>query len=87
MSEIYRLTDRLSKLVDFSCDHLDEFSLTEIRDELAELIEQETFWINNENIPRYHYDLKKFVSWLEGYSQEISGHNYADWNSSRDDNF
>ena len=78
MSEIHELTHKLSKLVDFSCDNLDELTLTQIRDELAKLIERESFWIKNENIPRFHYDLREFVSWLEGYSQEISGHNYSD---------
>tara|TARA_R110000824_G_scaffold172973_7_gene350975 strand:- start:958 stop:1191 length:234 start_codon:yes stop_codon:yes gene_type:complete len=67
-SEIIKLTKNLTDLVDFSIDNLDEKALTEIRDRMEILIEQEAFWIKQESKERFHYELKKFLTWLCDYA-------------------
>ena len=66
--EIIKLTKNLTDVIDFSIDNLDEKALTEIRNKMTDLINQEMFWIKEGNEERYHYELKKFLTWLCDYA-------------------
>ena len=66
--EIIKLTKNLTNVIDFSIDNLDEKALTEIRDRMTNLIEQEVFWVKEGNEERYCYELKKFLTWLCDYA-------------------
>ena len=63
-----KLTEKLSKVIDFSIDNLGVESLTEISDMMSDLIRQQSFWIKEENEERFHYELKKFLTWLCEYA-------------------
>jgi len=54
-------------LVDECLGNLDEDSLTEIKNKTAVLIEQEMFWMKEDNSERFVYELKKFLTWLVNY--------------------
>ena len=66
--EILKLTKQLTDVIEFSIDNLDEKALTEIRNKMTGLIEQEAFWIKEGNEERYHYELKMFLTWLCDYA-------------------
>ena len=66
--EIIKLTKNLTDVIDFSIDNLDEKALTEIRDRMTNLIEQEVFWVKEGNEERYCYELKMFLTWLCDYA-------------------
>ena len=65
--EINKLNKHLADVIDFSVDNLDEECLTEIRNKMGTLIEQEIIWVEQENEERYYYELKKFLTWLCDY--------------------
>ena len=65
--EIDRLIGSFRLLVDECLGNLDEDSLTEIKNKTAVLIEQEMFWMKEDNSERFVYELKKFLTWLVNY--------------------
>ena len=81
-NEIDSLMAGFSVIVDKCLGNLNEDALTEIKDRTSDLIEQEVFWIKEENPERYVYELKKFLTWLCDYVQmkedEFWGEDFQD---------
>ena len=65
--EIDRLTNSFRLIVNNCLGNLDVDALTEIKNRTADLIKQESFWIEEENTERYVYELRKFLTWLADY--------------------
>ena len=66
-SEINELINDVRIIIDNCLDNLNEDALTEIKNKTADLIEQEMFWLKEENPKRFVYELKKFLTWLVDY--------------------
>ena len=65
--EIDDLIGGFRVVVDKCLGNLDEDTLTEIKNRTAVLIEQESFWLKEENTERFTYELRKFLTWLVDY--------------------
>ena len=66
--EANNLTAQMAKVVDFSIDNLEIDDLIEIKNKMENLIEQEEFWMKQENENRFVFELKNFLTWLSDYA-------------------
>ena len=82
MTEVDKLISNLQKLMGHSLNAMDESALTEIKNKMGLLIEQEEFWSKQENTERFAYDLRNFLTWLceyiESYDKEFWGDDALD---------
>lgn len=62
------LTSKMSQVIDFSLDNLKINDLIVLKKKIEDLLEQEEFWIKQENQDRYVYELEKSLTWMCDYA-------------------
>jgi hypothetical protein len=71
--EIDKDIKSLSAIVesDLCSGSFNEEELSIVQEKMTSLLSQSDFWLKRNNAKRFCYDLKKFLSWLRDYVEEI----------------
>jgi len=76
--EIDKDIKSLSAIVesDLCSGFFNEEELSMVQEKMASLLSQTEFWLKRNDAKRFCYDLKKFLSWLRDYVEEIESDFY-----------
>ena len=66
-AEIQKTTEEISFLINNRLDKLSEYQLLKVKDSHRTLMEQQIFWIFQEDYDRFLYELKSYRDWLCDY--------------------
>ena len=69
-NDVIELTKAISLLLDDGLSKMSVNQLEDIRDKHKLLLEQQMFWISQDNFFRFHKDLKEYANWLLDYIAE-----------------
>tara|TARA_B100000085_G_scaffold226779_1_gene212544 strand:- start:450 stop:710 length:261 start_codon:yes stop_codon:yes gene_type:complete len=77
-NEIKQAQKSISFLIDNCLQNFSVEQLEKVKDRHSMLIKQQMFWIQQDNIERFYYDLKEYGIWLCDFIADVERSTWGD---------